>query len=84
MTGHKIRLRVKVANVDRFIRKNARLIADCICFTPAVIGGLLYVGGANYIQENDIVGGLLIITCGLIFMQVAKKVYNYFYGGTRK
>lgn len=80
----KIRPRVKTENVDRFIKKNATLLADVISFTPGAIGVLLYVGGANYIQNKGMIGGLAIIACGLALMQVAKKVYNYFYGGTRK
>lgn len=80
----KLRPRVKTENVDRFIKRNATLLADIISFTPGMIGVLLYIGGANYIQNKGIIGGLAIIACGLALMQVAKKTWNYFYGGTRK
>lgn len=85
MTGNiRLRPRVKTENVDRFIKKNATLIADIISFTPGAIGVLLYIGGANYIQKNKgMIGGLAIIACGLALMQVAKKTWNYFYGGTK-
>lgn len=80
----RLRPRVKTENVDRFIKKNATLLADVISFTPGMIGVLLYIGGANYIQNKGMIGGLAILACGLGLMQVAKKTWNYFYGGTRK
>ena len=80
----RLRPRVKTGNVDRFIKRNATLLADIISFTPGAIGVLLYIGGANYIQKKGMIGGLAIIACGLALMQVAKKTWNYFYGGTRK
>lgn len=79
----RLRPRVKTENVDRFIKRNATLLADVISFTPGMIGVLLYVGGANYIQNKGMIGGLAIIACGMALMQVAKKIYNYFYGGTK-
>ena len=84
MTGNiRLRPRVKTENVDRFIKKNATLLADIISFTPGAIGVLLYIGGASYIRNKGIIGGLAIIACGMALMQVATKIYNYFYGGTK-
>lgn len=68
-----------ISRTDKFIRKHATLLADMLSFTPGIIGFLLYIGGAEYIQNTSIPGGLVIISCGLALMQVAGKIWNYFY-----
>ena len=70
-----------IGSADSFIRRNARTIVNIMVFAPGFLGALLYVGGANYMEEHSIGEGLAIIAGGLALIQIARKIWNYFYGG---